>query len=133
MAGAADGAADSVLVRERAVLRLVPDRAGQERTCQSGAGRAAGAAGRGGGGAGVAGAQTVEVRRLLGRPVALLRAGERPPVVYDLTAGRQLSPIPMAMTAQIAEADHAGDLRASRVSRITEETTDYRAALPVWR
>ena len=83
--------------------------------------------------AGVAGAETVEVRRLLGRPVALLRAGERPPVVYDLTDGRQLSPIPMTLAAQIAEADHAGDLRAARVSRITEETTEYRAALPAWR
>ena len=83
--------------------------------------------------AGVTGAETVEVRRLLGRPVALLRAGERPPVVYDLADGRQLSPIPMALAAQIAEADHAGDLRASRVSRITGETTEYRAALPAWR
>ena len=83
--------------------------------------------------AGVTGAETVEVRRLLGRPVALLRAGERPPVVYDLADGRQLSPIPMTLAAQIAEADHAGDLRASRVSRITEDTTEYRAALPAWR
>jgi uncharacterized iron-regulated membrane protein len=83
--------------------------------------------------AGVAGAETVEVRRLLGRPVALLRAGERPPVVYDLADGRRLSPIPMTLAAQIAEADHAGDLRASRVRRITEATTEYRGALPAWR
>lgn len=83
--------------------------------------------------AGVAGAETVEVRRMLGRPVALLRAGEGRPVLYDLADGRRLSPMPMALAAQIAEADHEGELRAARISRITEETTEYRAALPAWR
>jgi uncharacterized iron-regulated membrane protein len=84
-------------------------------------------------GAGVAGAESVEVRQLLGRPVALLRSGEGAPKLYDLADGRPLSPIPMNLAVQIAEADHAGDLRASRVSRVTEETTEYRAALPAWR
>ena len=84
-------------------------------------------------GAGLEAADTVEVRQLLGRPVALVRSGEGRAVLYDLADARRLSPIPMALAAQIAEADHAGDLRASRVSRITEETTEYRAALPAWR
>ena len=72
--------------------------------------------------AGVTAAGTVEVRRLAGRPVALLRAGEGPPVLYDLADARRLSPIPMTMAAQIAEADHAGNLRAARVSRVTGES-----------
>jgi uncharacterized iron-regulated membrane protein len=84
-------------------------------------------------GAGLAGAETVEVRRLLGRPVALLRAHEGRPVLYDLADARRLSPVPMALAAQIAEADHSGDLRAARVSRVDAETTEYRGALPAWR
>src|SRR5689334_8695386 len=51
MAGAADGGADPVLVRQRPVLRLVPDRAGAQRAYEGGAGGAARAAGRGRGGA----------------------------------------------------------------------------------
>lgn len=82
---------------------------------------------------GLEGAEAVEVRQLLGRPVALLRFREGPPVLYDLASARRLSPIPMALAARIAEADHAGDLRAARVSRVTEPTTEYRAALPAWR
>ncbi len=82
---------------------------------------------------GLAGAEAVEVRQLLGRPVALLRFREGPPVLYDLADARRLSPIPMELAAQIAEADHAGELRAARVSRVTEPTTEYRAALPAWR
>ena len=31
------------------------------------------------------------------------------------------------------EADHEGDLRAARVSRVDAETTGYRGALPAWR
>ena len=75
----------------------------------------------------------MEVRRLLGRPVALLRTGEGRPTLYDLVDGRRLSPIPMGLAAQIAEADHVGHPDAARVTLITEETTEYRAALPAWR
>ena len=81
-------------------------------------------------GAGLAGAETVEVRRLLGRPVALLRPHEGRPVLYDLADGRRLSPLPIALATQIAEADHVGDLRAARVSRVETATTEYRGALP---
>lgn len=84
-------------------------------------------------GAGLAGAETVEVRRLLGRPVALLRPHEGRPVLYDLADGRRLSPLPIALATQIAEADHVGDLRAARVSRVETATTEYRGALPAWR
>ena len=84
-------------------------------------------------GAGLAGAETLEVRRLLGRPVALAGGEGRRPVLYDLTTARRLSPIPITLAAQIAEADHAGDLHAARVSRIEAGTTEYRGALPAWR
>ena len=83
--------------------------------------------------AGLEGAEAVEVRQLLGRPVALLRPRAGPPVLYDLADARRLSPLPMELAVRIAEADHAGALRAARVSRVTEPTTEYRAALPAWR
>ena len=55
------------------------------------------------------------------------------PLLYDLADGRRLSPIPMTLAARVAEADHAGDLRAARVSRVDAETSEYRGALPAWR
>jgi uncharacterized iron-regulated membrane protein len=84
-------------------------------------------------GAGLAGAETVEVRRLLGRPVALLRPHAGRPILYDLADARRLSPIPLALAAQIAEADHVGHPPAARVSRVEAETTEYRGMLPAWR
>ena len=84
-------------------------------------------------GAGLAAAETVEVRRLAGRAVAVLRAGEGRPVLYDLADARRLSPLPMTLAAQIAEADHAGSLRAARVSRVEAESNEYRGVLPAWR
>lgn len=85
-------------------------------------------------GAGLAGAEAVEVRRLLGRPVALLRPHEGRPVLYDLADAHRLSPIPINLAAQIAEADHVGDRRAARVSRVEAYTGEYRSgALPAWR
>lgn len=84
-------------------------------------------------GAGLGAAETVEVRRLLGRPVALFRPHDGRPVLYDLADARRLSPLPVTLAAQVAEADHVGDLRAARISRVTEETTEYRGPLPAWR
>ena len=46
---------------------------------------------------------------------------------------RRLSPIPLTLAARIAEADHAGDLRAARVTRIAANDSEYRGALPAWR
>jgi hypothetical protein len=83
--------------------------------------------------AGAAPGETVELRRLLGRPVALVLAGEGRPRLYDLASGRRLSPIPMTFAARIAEADHAGGARASRVARVTRNTPEYRGPLPAWR
>jgi hypothetical protein len=83
--------------------------------------------------AGVAAADKVELRALLGRPVALISSGAGRPRLYDLTSGRRLSPIPMTFAARIAEADHAGGLRAARVARINANSAEYRGALPAWR
>ena len=78
-------------------------------------------------------AEKVELRSLFGRPVALLtRRGARPRL-YDLAAGRLISPLPMNEAARIAEADHAGTARAVRVERIIANTPEYRGALPAWR
>ncbi|HST37640.1 MAG TPA: PepSY domain-containing protein [Allosphingosinicella sp.] len=83
--------------------------------------------------AGVAPGEKVELRTLLGQPVALITPREGRPRLYDLAAGRPLSPIPMTFAARIAEADHLGEARAARVERITENDSEYRGALPAWR
>jgi hypothetical protein len=83
--------------------------------------------------AGVAPAEKIELRALLGAPVALVSGGEGRPRLYDLATGRRLSPIPMTFAARIAEADHVGHERASRASRVTQNTPEYRGALPAWR
>jgi len=82
---------------------------------------------------GVAAGEKIELKSLLGRPVALISGGADRPRLYDLTTARRLSPIPMTFAARIAEADHAGGARAARVARVTENTPEYRGALPAWR
>lgn len=78
-------------------------------------------------------AEKVELRNLLGRPVALLSARHARPRLYDLASGRLVSPIGMGEAARIAEADHAGGARAVRVERIAANDAEYRGALPAWR
>ena len=77
--------------------------------------------------------ERIEVRSMLARPVALITSHEGRTRLYDLTSGRQISPIPGPLAVRIAEADHAGEQRAARVSLVTEESPEYRAALPAWR
>jgi len=81
----------------------------------------------------VAPGETVQLRMLAGRPAALLSAREGRPRLYDLATGRQISPVPMTLAARIAEADHAGDARAARVSRVVAHNGEYRGPLPAWR
>jgi hypothetical protein len=83
--------------------------------------------------AGIAPGDKVELRMLLGRPVALLSGGEERPRLYDLTTSHRLSPISMGAAARIAEADHSGEARAARVERVTTNSPEYRGALPAWR
>ncbi|HEX8528072.1 PepSY domain-containing protein [Allosphingosinicella sp.] len=83
--------------------------------------------------AGEAPGERIEIRAMAGAPVALVSPSEGRPRLYDLTSGRRISPIPAALAAQIAEADHLGDQRAVRVELVTENFPEYRGALPAWR
>ena len=78
-------------------------------------------------------AEKVELRSLLGRPVALLTARNARPRLYDLASGRLVSPLTMAEAIVIAEADHDGAARALRATRIAANDTEYRGVLPAWR
>ncbi len=80
-----------------------------------------------------AAADKIELRSLMGEPVALVSSGEARPRLYNLTSGRQISPIPASMAVAIAERDHDGSEKAARVSQVTENTTEYRGPLPAWR
>ena len=82
---------------------------------------------------GAAGADRIELRSLMGEPVALVTRGEERPRLYALSSGQQISPIPASMAVAIAERDHDGDERAGSVSQVTENTTEYRGPLPAWR
>lgn len=83
--------------------------------------------------AGEAPGEKIEVRSLLGRPVALVTPREGRPRLYDLSNGRLVSPLSAAAAAAIAEADHAGRQRAARVDLVTAEAPEYRGPLPAWR
>ncbi|TCJ38892.1 PepSY domain-containing protein [Parafrankia sp. BMG5.11] len=77
--------------------------------------------------------ERIEIRSMLVRPVALVSPREGRPRLYDLATGQQISPIPSALAVQIAEADYIDDRKAASVTLVTEESTEYRAALPAWR
>ena len=77
--------------------------------------------------------EKVELRSLLGQPVAVVSAAGAKPRLYDLGSGRLLSPIPAGLATRIAETDHAGEERATSVELVEEESPEYRGALPAWR
>lgn len=81
----------------------------------------------------VASGETVTLRMVAGRPAALIANREGRPRLYDLATGRPLSPVPMTLAARIAEADHAGDARAARVTLVTAHSGEYRGPVPAWR
>jgi antitoxin (DNA-binding transcriptional repressor) of toxin-antitoxin stability system len=85
------------------------------------------------GASGAAPGEKIELRTMLGRPVALISPAQGRPNLYDLESGRRLSPIPAWLATTIAEQDHKGDLRAIGVARVTRKSTEYRGALPAWR
>ncbi len=85
------------------------------------------------GAAGAAPGEKIELRSLLGRPVALVTAGEQRPRLYNLATGRLLSPVSAPLARAIAEADHQGPLRASSVEPVTAKSPEYRGSLPAWR
>lgn len=83
------------------------------------------------GSAGITG-DRIEIRTLLGRPVAQIAQAGRP-VLYDLGTARRISPLSLNAAARIAEADHRGEARAARVGRVTANSPEYRGPLPAWR
>jgi len=83
--------------------------------------------------AGANGGERIELRSVMGRPVAMVSAGAARPRLYDLGSGRQLSPIPAPLAVAIAERDHIGDDRAVGYALVTEASPEYRGALPAWR
>jgi PepSY-associated TM region len=82
---------------------------------------------------GVRPADKLELRSMLGRPVAVATQGKARPRLYDLVSGRRLSPLPAFLAAEIAERDHDGPQKARRLTLVTKESTEYRGALPAWR
>lgn len=78
-------------------------------------------------------ADQIELRTLLGRPVAVVASGEAPPRMFDLTNGALVSPIPPALAARIAERDLAGDERPRRIARVIGNSPEYKGPLPAWR
>ena len=83
--------------------------------------------------AGAGPGEKIELRTMIGRPVALVSGGSARPRLYDLGSGRQLSPIPVSLAVSIAERDHIGDDRAAGAQLVTTASPEYRGALPAWR
>ena len=77
--------------------------------------------------------ERIELRAMMGRPVALVTDGGPRPRLYDLASGRQISPLPASVAEAVAERDHIGDTRAASVQLVTEASPEYRGALPAWR
>jgi hypothetical protein len=82
---------------------------------------------------GVAAGEKIELRMMLGRPVAVIAPAKARPSLYDLETGRRLSPIPAWLGVAIAEQDHKGSRRAVGVVQVTRTSTEYRGAIPAWR
>jgi PepSY-associated transmembrane protein len=77
--------------------------------------------------------EKIELRSVLGKPVALVSAGEGRPRLYDLASGGLVSPISDSVAATIAAQDQAGSAAPVRVVQVTEASPEYRGALPAWR
>lgn len=76
---------------------------------------------------------SIEIRMLLDRPVAELSYSDGAPRLFDLSTGQRLSPIDAGTARRIAEAHLDGNAPAIGVSRVIEESTEYRGLLPAWR
>ncbi len=77
-------------------------------------------------------ADRIEVKRLIGRPVAVLHKGESVQLI-DLASGRSVSPLPAMVAIRIAEADLSGPARALGAKQVTGNSPEYRGPLPAWR
>jgi hypothetical protein len=82
---------------------------------------------------GAAPGERIELRSMLGRPVAVVSGGEERPRLYDLGTGRLMSPVPARLAVAIAERDHAGTVRAARIAEVVANSPEYRGPLPAWK
>ncbi len=76
---------------------------------------------------------TLEVRRLLDRPVVVLTSDDGARSLYDLSDGQRLSPITSELAQTIAESHLTGNDEAIGLVFVEEESNEYRGALPAWR
>lgn len=83
--------------------------------------------------AGAGAAEKIEIRSVLGRPVAVLSVHAARPRLYDLGSGRLISPIAAPLAKAIAEADHAGVSKAASTTFVQDASPEYRGGLPAWR
>jgi hypothetical protein len=76
--------------------------------------------------------EKIEVRTMLGHPVALLSPAEGRPSLVDLATGRTISPIDRATAIAIARAEMP-DAASVRAVPVTEPLRAYPGPLPAWR
>ncbi len=81
---------------------------------------------------GAADAAKIEIRSLLGRPVALVTRDRGRPVLFDLRSAKPLSPIPAATARAIAANDYDGPGKVTDIVAVTRNSPEYRGALPAW-
>lgn len=77
-------------------------------------------------------ADRVELRMLLGKPVAALGTNDDWQL-YDLATAKRISPVGAAMAREIALIDTNPGPAVARVSAVKEGSTEYRGELPAWR
>lgn len=68
-----------------------------------------------------------------GEAVAVAEFAERRPLVIDIADWRVISPLSEQAAADIASAYIAGAPRVRERTLVTEESAEYRGALPAWR
>ncbi|OYW22514.1 MULTISPECIES: PepSY domain-containing protein [unclassified Sphingomonas] len=81
---------------------------------------------------GIGSADRIELRMLLGKPVALVSHGKDRPKLFDLTSVVQINPVSSATATAIARQDYRGAFAVDRVVAITQNSPEYRGALPAW-
>jgi hypothetical protein len=81
---------------------------------------------------GIGTADRIELRMLLGQPVALVSRGKDRPTLFDLATGVRLNPLSAATAAAVARQDYRGAFTVDRVVAVTQNSPEYRGALPAW-
>jgi len=78
--------------------------------------------------------ESLRIHRLLDRTVARLEFGATaPPLLIALDDGERLSPLSGELAMAVAQRDYAGTAAITRVTAVTEASTEYRGRLPAWR